>query len=124
VPAIDVVFFREDDGRVPALETILAWARRDLRVASKCFERIETLRALGHELRRPAADYLRDGIHELRSTFGTVHYRVLYFFEGGKAVIACAVAKEGSVPDKDIDQAVKFHEQFRLDAVRHTYDED
>src|SRR5437868_6039534 len=108
MPATEVVFFREEDGRVPALETILTWAKRDLRIGSKCFERIDSLRSLGHELRRPAADYLRDNIHELRSTFGTVQYRLLYFFAHGKAVIACAVAKEGSVPDNDIDLAVRY----------------
>jgi hypothetical protein len=33
-------------------------------------------------LRRPHADYLEDGIYELRWRNGTVQYRILYFFHG------------------------------------------
>jgi hypothetical protein len=36
--------------------------------------------ARGHELRRPYADYLRAGVHELRARVGRVNYRILYFF--------------------------------------------
>ncbi len=32
----------------------------------KCYLRLERLRELDHELRRPEADFLRDGIYELR----------------------------------------------------------
>jgi hypothetical protein len=45
--------------------------------------RIERLRDLGHELRRPEADYLRDGIYELRVGLGSVNHRMLYSFTGG-----------------------------------------
>ncbi len=48
----------------------------------KCRVRIERLRELGHELRRPEADYLRDGIYELRVKHQGVNYRLLYFFHG------------------------------------------
>lgn len=48
----------------------------------KCRVRIERLRDLGHELRRPEADLLRDGIYELRVRLGTLNYRMLYFFHG------------------------------------------
>jgi hypothetical protein len=34
---------------------------------AKCRERIRRLAELGYELRRPHADFLRDGIYELRA---------------------------------------------------------
>ena len=39
-----------------------------MQVKSKCTERIDRLGELGHELRRPEADFLRDGIYELRAS--------------------------------------------------------
>jgi phage-related protein len=49
---------------------------------AKCRIRLERLRELGHQLRRPEADYLRDGIHELRIRLRRINYRMLYFFHG------------------------------------------
>jgi hypothetical protein len=59
MPRTNVVFYREDDGSVPLLEWI---ARLPAKAKAKCRVRIHRLRAEGHELRRPEADYLRDGI--------------------------------------------------------------
>jgi hypothetical protein len=39
------------------------------------------------ELRRPEADYLQDGIYELRVGFQHVNYRMLYFFYKNIAVV-------------------------------------
>jgi hypothetical protein len=41
----------------------------------------------GHELRRPIADFLRDGIYELRPSVQGVNYRILYFFSGRNVVV-------------------------------------
>ena len=54
---------------------------------------LERLRELGHELRRPEADFLRDGIHELRFRFQAVQYRILYFFFEGRAVATHGLTK-------------------------------
>jgi len=62
---------------------------------------------LGHELRRPEADLLRDGIYELRARLGTVNYRILYFFHGRNvAVLAHAITKENEIPVVEINRAV------------------
>jgi len=58
------------------------------KVQTKCTERIDRLGELGHELRRPEADFLRDGIYELRASYQGVHYRILYFFAGKAVVVA------------------------------------
>jgi Gp49-like protein DUF891 len=38
------------------------------------------LRELGNGLRRPEADFLRDGVYELRVSLNHVQYRILYSF--------------------------------------------
>jgi hypothetical protein len=48
---------------------------------------IRLLENFGHELRRPHADFLRDGIYELRPTSQNVNYRILYAFVGKQAAI-------------------------------------
>lgn len=61
---------------------------------AKCIVRIQRLAQLGHELRRPEADLLRDEIYELRAKHGHVQYRILYFFHGREtAVLAHALTK-------------------------------
>ena len=45
------------------------------------------LEGRGHELRRPAADFLRDGVYELRPSYQGVNYRILYFFAGRDIVV-------------------------------------
>ncbi|HTS78080.1 MAG TPA: type II toxin-antitoxin system RelE/ParE family toxin [Bryobacteraceae bacterium] len=54
---------------------------------------------MGHELRRPESDFLRDGIYELRVSLGGVHHRILYFFHGATAaVVSHGLEKERVVP--------------------------
>jgi hypothetical protein len=78
-----VAGFRDVDGSVP----ILTWLHElPARAEVKCRLKIERLAELGHELRRPEADYLRDGIYELRATLQGRHYRMLYFFLGRTAL--------------------------------------
>jgi len=90
----------------------------------KVLVRIERLRELGHELRRPEADFLRDGIHALRASARGVHYRVLYFFHGRvAAVVAHGAVKESSVPDRDIDIAIRRKARFKADSSKHTLEE-
>lgn len=74
-----VVFYREDDGTVPVLEWLDTLSPK---AQDKCQVKIERLQELGHELRRPEADYLGDGIHELRIGLQGVNYRILYSFTG------------------------------------------
>ena len=78
---------------------------------------------MGHELRRPEADLLRDGIHELRVKKGRVNYRLLYFFTGGQAVILHGLTKEDVVPDIEIERALRRKAEFDSDPLKHTYEE-
>ena len=93
-----------------------------LKVQDKCRVRIERLRDLGHELRRPEADYLRDGIYELRVGFTGMNYRILYFFYGQiTAVLSHGLVKEREVPSRYIEEAVRRKRRFETNPKRHTY---
>lgn len=80
MPVTDVIYFRELDGSVPVLDWLRELAHHDRRVAAKCVAQIDVLRQFGNELRRPTADYLRDGVYELRVRVGRSQHRILYFF--------------------------------------------
>src|SRR6201987_4425788 len=98
MPKTKGVFYRDEDGSVPILEWLDSLQSKAL---DKCTVRIERLKELGHELRRPEADFLRDGIYELRVHVGTVNYRMLYFFyEDIAAVVSHGLAKKKRVPPK------------------------
>jgi phage-related protein len=148
MPRTDVVFYRDDDGSVPVLEWLDGLT---LKARLKCLVRLERLRELGHELRRPEADLLRDGIYELRISLNHVQYRVLYAFhtetqavreaeakaikkgstKKGRteeptahrtiAVVAHGITKEAEVPDEEIDRARARMRKFAADPRRHTH---
>jgi hypothetical protein len=98
MPRTRIVFFKDDAGRVPILEWFDSLPAKAL---DKCTVRIERLAELGHELRRPEADYLRDGIYELRIGLQHVNYRILYFFHGNVvAVVWHGLTKEQTFPQE------------------------
>jgi phage-related protein len=91
------------------------------KVQDKCYLRLERLREMGHELRRPEADFLRDGIYELRVSLGGVHHRILYFFHGAiAAVVSHGLVKERVVPPKESDCAVERKKRFEANPAKHT----
>jgi phage-related protein len=111
-----VAFYRERTGSVPFLEWL---DRMPPKAAAKCVA-LKRLRDLGHELRRPEADYLRDNIHELRISLQAIHYRVLYFFHGTAVVVVShGLVKEKVVPPSEIDRAVARRAQVRADPKTH-----
>ncbi len=76
----------------------------------------------GHELRRPIADYLRDGIYELRPSLAGIQHRLLYFFQGNQAaVVSHGVIKGGKVPMVEIGRAIDRMKRFQSDPSRHTF---
>jgi phage-related protein len=121
MPQTQVVFYRDEDGSIPVLEWFDGLPTK---VIVKCRVKLDRLHELGHELRRPEADYLRDGIYELRVRDGSVNYRMLYFFhENISAVVSHGLTKEKQVPPRDIDQAVAAKRRFVQDPRHHTHQE-
>ena len=75
----------------------------------------------GRRERRPEADYLRDGIYELRVGLRGMNYRILYFFHGrAAAVLAHGLVKEREVPPREIEEAIRRKRKFELNAEHHT----
>jgi phage-related protein len=121
VPKTRVVFYREADGSVPVLDWFDGLPAK---AQDKCRVKIQRLSELGHELRRPEADLLRDGIHELRAGLHHVNYRILYFFHGRMAaILAHALTKQDRVPDTAIETALKRKRKYEQDARLHTFQE-
>lgn len=120
MPNVDVIFFQQAGGRTPPLLEWLDGLPQKARI--KCLVRLKRLEDLGHELRRPEADYLRDGIYELRASTQGVHYRMLYFFHGRSAVVLThGVVKEREVPAKEIHRAIRAMRAFETDPNAHTF---
>jgi hypothetical protein len=118
VPQTEVVFYKEGDS-VPVREWLKSLPRK---VARKCLVYLDVLEQQGHELRRPIADFIRDGIYELRPTFQGVNYRILYFFRGRNAVVVShGIVKQSEVPEVEIDRAVERKQRFESDPEPHTY---
>src|SRR5215475_13532530 len=116
MPETTVLFYQDDDGQVPVLEWLRGLQRRDRKAYAKCVARIRRLATLGHELRRPEADFLREGIYELRTKKGRVNYRILYFFHGRNvAILGHALTKQGEIPEADIERALRRKVSFEQD---------
>jgi hypothetical protein len=109
-----VVLYQEEDGTCPFLEW---FAELPAKAQDKCFLRMERLREIGHELRRPEADFLRVSLQGLQ-------YRILYFFHGTiAAVVSHGLVKERVIPSKEIDRAIERKKRFIANPVRHTHEE-
>jgi phage-related protein len=73
-------------------------------------------------LRRPEADYLRDGIYELRIRFRSTNYRVLYFFYGSQIVVLThGLTKERAVPPVEIERALRLRRKFEAAPQIHIF---
>ena len=121
MPKTTIVFFQETDGTVPFLEWFDGLQPR---AQDKCRVRLERLAELGHELRRPEADLLQDGIYELRVGLQGINYRMLYFYHGRDFVVVThGIVKERKVPVKDIDIALRRKAALQIAPQQHTYQE-
>lgn len=120
MPETRVVFYAESDGGCPVLDWL---DRQQAKVQDKCIARIERLAELGHELRRPEADILRDGIHELRVSYRRVQYRLLYFFHEETVVLAHGLIKESKVPAAHVARAQRRRRSYIADPQSHIFRE-
>ncbi|HUO08583.1 MAG TPA: type II toxin-antitoxin system RelE/ParE family toxin [Phycisphaerae bacterium] len=127
MPKTYVVLYAEG-GQSP----FLAWVERQPpKVQDKLFDAVSRLEELGHDLRRPEAEYLGKDLYELRVKKGHVNYRPLYFFDDRKdkegkttlrrAVIAHGCTKEDAVHPTDIALALERRKKYLANRAAHTY---
>jgi phage-related protein len=120
MPKTEVIIFAEEDGS----SLLLEWLDQiPAKVQDKCIVKIERLAELGNELCRPEADYLRNGIYELRVNFRSINYRILYFFHGRQAILSHGLIKESEVPSSEIDFAIGRRRLFEANPLKHTYED-
>ena len=119
MPHTKIVYYSEEDGTVPIVEWL---GSLQPKARAKCQAYLTRLQSEGHGLRRPVADFLRDGIYELRPSFRGVQYRVLYFFHGQSAVVVShGLVKGQKVPVGEIERAVNRKSRFESDPRRFTF---
>jgi hypothetical protein len=116
MPQSELMFYKEG-------ETVLfrQWLKElPTKVQTKCLTLVSRLGSQGHELRRPSADFLRDGIYELRPSYQGVNYRILYFFSGKDiVVISHGLSKKAEVPATEIDRAIERKKKYEANPKVH-----
>lgn len=120
MPETRVIIFQEADGTVPLNEWL---DKLKPKAQDKVLAKVVLLEQNGHELRRPHADLLRDGIHELRAKHENVNLRVLYFFHAREAVVLSHgySKQESRVPKREIEEAIRRRDAFVANPDMHTY---
>lgn len=125
MPLTTIHFFRADDGSVPMLDWLSELKLRNIKIYKKCLASLLRLKNEGHQLRRPTADLLRDGVYELRFSYLGVNYRILYGFAGKHlAVVSHGVTKERVLPAAEIDRAVERLAKYRSDPDKYGVEEE
>ncbi len=111
-----VLYYESADGKCPVKESIDA---RDERNQANILAVIAALQERGPNLPRPYADFLEDGVHELRIRLSGDRVRILYFFcFKDFAVLTNVLSKKtDKVPIADIKEAKRCRTDFpaRLD---------
>jgi phage-related protein len=120
MPRVDVLLYQDDDETPPPLLTWLDGLPAEAR--DRSLARLALLEQHGHDLRRPHAENLGEGLYELRVKFHRINYRMLYFFHGRvAAVVSHGFAKERRVPRGEINLAAARRRKFLEDPGRHTF---
>ena len=110
-PQWRIIYYETSDGKCPVQEFIDTRKERD---QAKMLSWIALLEKRGPHLPRPYADFLEDGIHELRVKLSGDQVRVLYFFCFRDFIILTRVFIKHSdrVPQSQIRQAQKMRDDF------------
>jgi len=107
----EVLFFEEDNGKVPVEEFL---DDLDKKMRAKLVGLIEILQESGNDLREPYSKYLGGNIFELRCKVGSDISRVLYFFyHGGRIIMTNGFIKKSmKTPRQEIDRAKKYRKIY------------
>ena len=106
----EVRFFKDKRGKELAQEYIDQMPEGH---QGKTLKGIDLLEEMGHMLRRPWADFLRDKIYELRPSYASFEHRILYFFAGRIIVLTHGFLKKTQqTPPGEIDFAIKCRNEW------------
>ena len=97
-----VYYYKDEDGDKPVKAFIDSLPDNE---QAKIYAYIAELKAQGHNLRRPMADYLRGGIYELRPRENRIFY---FFYQRDRAVLVHAIKKHvKKIPEGDLKLCIK-----------------
>jgi phage-related protein len=101
-----IYFFVDEHGRSPVEEFMKDLTEKeDMKIRAY----VKILKEFGHNLRRPMADYLGEGIYELRPQAHRVFY---FFFMKDSAVLLHMLRKKtDKIPVNDFELCVKRKKQ-------------
>ncbi|OGS06401.1 MAG: hypothetical protein A2270_06860 [Elusimicrobia bacterium RIFOXYA12_FULL_51_18] len=106
-----IEFYQTMEGDSPAADFL---AELPVKVRAKVAKWMQLLQEEGPDLKRPYADMLRDGIRELRVSFGHLDIRLLYFIEGGEIVVTHGFLKKTwQTPFLEIEKAKKYRVEWQ-----------
>ncbi|MCL4321170.1 MAG: type II toxin-antitoxin system RelE/ParE family toxin [Deltaproteobacteria bacterium] len=119
---MNILYFVDERGDSPVREFI---DELPLDEQAKIHAYIDELRKQGHNLRRPLADYVKDGIYELRPKANRLFY---FFFLKENIVFVHAIKKKtNEIPEKDITLSLKrkkFIEEYQANIIKEENYED
>lgn len=100
-------FYRKENGECPVEQFIDSL---NMKLQAKVLRAMSMLRACGNTLREPYSKPLRDGIFELRTSFGSDTVRLLYFFSDGCLVVLTNgfVKKTQKTSQSEIETALSY----------------
>jgi phage-related protein len=106
-----VYYYQKADETFPVKVYIDSLTKRE---QAKTLNFIELLQNEGPNLKRPYADLLKDGIHELRIKLTGTQVRILYFFCFQNSIILTNAFEKHTeaVPDSEINIARKYRNDF------------
>jgi phage-related protein len=98
----NIYYFLGERGENPVKEFIKALSPDE---RAKVFAYMTELKNQGHNLRRPLADYLGQGIYELRPKANRIFY---FFFLKNSPVLVHAIRKKtDKIPNRDLELCLK-----------------
>lgn len=104
-----IYFYVDQHGRIPVKDFINALSQKE---QAKVIAYLDELMVQGHNMRRPMADYLRDGIYELRPKRDRIFY---FFYMRDKVVLVHAMRKLVlKVPEADLALCIKRKEMVEV----------
>ena len=106
-----VYYYPKPDETYPVKEYINTLDKRE---KAKTLSFIELLQDNGPDLKRPYADLLKDGIHELRIKLTGTQVRILYFFCFQNIIVLTNVFEKhtAAVPESEIRLAMDYRNDF------------
>jgi len=107
----NIVYYETIDGKCEVNDFIESLKIRE---KAKILGWIEQLEKEGPNLRRPYADLLKDGIHELRIRISKNRIRILYFFCYQNTIVLTHLFKKdkAKVPPKEIEKAKDIRRDY------------